>query len=816
MAPEQVEGKPATAAADLYALGVVLYEMVTGRLPFDGTSAQEIATRRLTTLPGNPRQHRPDLPARWEQTILRCLARHPGERFASAAEVARALRGEVVVRRRWPYALVALALAGGALWATRRDTAPAERRTVCVLGLKNVSGRPDTDWLSIAVAETLEAQLGDDPHIRTVPGEEVALARRELGLGEVDSLGRDSLDRLSRRLDADVVVTGSYLVHAGEVRFQLRLQRTGDGEVSGGPISEQGSEAEVMAVIDRAAGRVRDRLGARQVATRALPGSPQAARLYAEGLERLRAFDPVAARVRLERAVALAPTDPLIHLALADVADEMEDTASLERELGLALAMAQELPATQRTFIEARHRRVKNDPGAIALFAELHRAHPDDTAYVAGLVKAQVAAGQLDQARAVVRAARARATDEHARLLVDLTDLVLLDNEWGADTRARNLALTLDIAERARDRGARRLAASKFARASSFARDVDVERAAALLAEAHRLAGPAPDAVVVEELGSRENDYRTRIGTYAACRSWNENHLAAWRKRGNAQNELILLSNLSGCLLTLGEPFAAEQRAREVLALYDRPMPNLQEPVATGRLFILQRLAQARAVQGDLAGATTLLDDAQRFDPEGKLTDIGLMGRIERLRVLLAQDRPAEARAQLTAFATAPPHRWSWRLWAARLALAEGRLDEAADLARAHADAEPARAFRRRAEPLTVLVHARLAQKDDDAARAAGGELAALVPFLESPLHLQQAMTALALVRARGGDVRGARAMLAGVIDDALARKDAWTELEARLADAQLAGKPALAALERDARARGFLLIARQARLYKP
>src|SRR5262249_20087997 len=91
MAPEQVEGGTVTHAADLYALGVVMYEMVTGRLPFGGDSPLAIAVARLTCDPTPPRQLVPDLDPTWDRVILRCLAVKPAARWASAFDLVRAL-----------------------------------------------------------------------------------------------------------------------------------------------------------------------------------------------------------------------------------------------------------------------------------------------------------------------------------------------------------------------------------------------------------------------------------------------------------------------------------------------------------------------------------------------------------------------------------------------------------------------------------------------------------------------------------------------------------------------------------------------------
>jgi serine/threonine protein kinase/Flp pilus assembly protein TadD len=94
MAPEQVRGEVATAASDLYAFGVVLYELVTGHLPFEGGGAFQIALRRLHEEPKPPSVWRPDLDPRWERAILACLAREPADRPTSAASVVRSLEGE--------------------------------------------------------------------------------------------------------------------------------------------------------------------------------------------------------------------------------------------------------------------------------------------------------------------------------------------------------------------------------------------------------------------------------------------------------------------------------------------------------------------------------------------------------------------------------------------------------------------------------------------------------------------------------------------------------------------------------------------------
>ncbi|MEA2692223.1 MAG: eukaryotic-like serine/threonine-protein kinase, partial [Acidobacteriota bacterium] len=93
IAPEQVEGGEITPAVDIYAFGVVLYEMATGKLPFVADTALGTAVKRLTEAPASPRIHAPGMDPRWEAAILRCLERDPGRRFATALDVVESLDG---------------------------------------------------------------------------------------------------------------------------------------------------------------------------------------------------------------------------------------------------------------------------------------------------------------------------------------------------------------------------------------------------------------------------------------------------------------------------------------------------------------------------------------------------------------------------------------------------------------------------------------------------------------------------------------------------------------------------------------------------
>ncbi|MEO8181856.1 MAG: serine/threonine-protein kinase, partial [Deltaproteobacteria bacterium] len=145
MAPEQLEeGAELSQATDVYAFGVVLFEMLTGRLPFDGKSAVAIAMRRLTQKAPLPSSFVPEVSSAWDALVLRCLERDVSRRFPSTKEVAAALEaiaqaplaGASRPRRRQGVVLIATcvaALVSGIVYWSARGGEQAERTQTLTL-----------------------------------------------------------------------------------------------------------------------------------------------------------------------------------------------------------------------------------------------------------------------------------------------------------------------------------------------------------------------------------------------------------------------------------------------------------------------------------------------------------------------------------------------------------------------------------------------------------------------------------------------------------------------------------------------------------
>lgn len=713
VAPEQIEGGAVTAATDVYAFGVVMFEMLTGKVPFLGETAIATAVKRLQQPAPSPRLHAAALDARWEAAILRCLERRPEDRFSRAGDLVAALdegSPTISARRpvlpqtatesaappdetfeatenlgrvppaapaavsagkpvgkpsaaRKPFQLVALGLVillsfsfvayRIVSWRNERRlqeqlldaTLPSEpvapRRAIAVLGFRDRSGKPGAEWLSGALAEMLGTELAAEKGVRVIAGEEVARMKSDLGLSDPESLAPDTLARLRTASGADFLVLGSYIAlgaeAGGKIRLDLRLQDTRNAEIAS--IGETGTEAALFDLVAKSGARLRQALGiapeagagqgaSGSAARTALPANPEAARLYAEGLERLRRFEPLAARDLLVRAVAVDPNNPLAHSALASAWAGLGYAGRAADEAKKAIDLARDLPQEQRLVIEGRYAEANQDwPRATEIYRSLFRVFPDDLDYGLRLVAAQNAAGQAQGSLATVAALRALPAPASEDPRIDLAEAAAAEALADYPRQRQSAA---QAAARAGERGARLLTAQARLAECRALRNLGQGEAGEAACEAGRaLYAEAGDSSGVADALTQSANLLFDRGDLPGARALYEQALATFRTLGNKGAEAGALNNLAVVLRRQGDGAAAVGLYEQVLALARETGNRYGEASTLGNLGTLS------TGRGELAKARDLLERSLAIrreldDPAGVASALDNLGTVLR------------------------------------------------------------------------------------------------------------------------------------------------------------------------------------------
>ena len=507
-----------------------------------------------------------------------------------------------------------------AVIATVAPTIPA-RRSVAVLGFRDLSGRPEDAWLSTALAEMLDTELAAGEKLRLVPGEDVARTKQDLRLPDSESLSKDTLARLHKSLGTEIVVLGSYTSlggkSAGNIRVDLRLQDAVAGETVA-ELATTGTEDDLFDLVSRAGTQLREKLGLDAVSTTeaasikaSLPANPEAARLYAEGVAKLRVFDALAARDLLQRAIDADPKYPLSHAALAEAWSKLGYDKKAKDEANHAFELSGNLSREERLIVEGAYRLANHEyEKAIDVYRTLFTLFPDDLDYGLRLADAQQLGAKSSDALATVAALRKLPAPASRDPRIDLEEAK--DWIWTSNSQRAQEPLQRALDE-GRARGARLLVALALRQQcrSSFvtghigiAVDACREARETYAATGDRAGEAAVLRLWADALRQSDSPGPPRVHQFPPeVIDLYRQALDIFRSMGNENGMASTMNSLGLLQAEQGDPGAGEKMHREAVAIYRGLADKSSTAVATGNL------GDDRVLLGDLRGATKFYEE---------------------------------------------------------------------------------------------------------------------------------------------------------------------------------------------------------------
>ena len=426
MSPEQVEGKDVDPRSDLYSLGIILYEMATGRVPFEGDTPFTIGVKQKSERPKSPREFNAAIPEDLNRLILKCLEKDRSARPQSAAEVRAELERieqglptteRVVPARKThtarqvtvtfslkkaiiPGAAVFIIIAAIVVWQLfsikKSAVPPSGKPSLAIVYFENISGDPSLDDWKTGLPELLTTDLAQSKFLTVLSGETMFGILKKLNLTEAKKYSTEDLARVASDGRVGYVLSGGIMKAGSKIIITARLQKPRTGELVETKKIECAGEEDIPSKVDELTRMIKAdlNLSPQQIAGdidkavgQITTTSPEALKYYVEARKRHMAMEYREAIPFYEKALALDPGFAMAYRGLATAYGNTSFAQKAREFNQKALANADRISDRERLLIQGRifYMTERTYDKAIQTFEQLLTLYPDEYIALNGL-----------------------------------------------------------------------------------------------------------------------------------------------------------------------------------------------------------------------------------------------------------------------------------------------------------------------------------------------------------------------------------------------------------------------------------------------